>query len=174
MCMSNVVGSNAHRTTLRHVNRSYTNLFGAPLVFTTANIADSRSPVLNLIYMGATVTSWRLLEENAPPMPSAAEMRRRVAKDPVSQAIVFDLMMHLFLEHVLGVSRSTFRDGIAASGAFGAFGPVQAFFGPIETQGRGGLHAHMHVWVLGAVSSAFLANLRAGVEIPGLHQKLTR
>ena len=26
ICMSSVVGSNAHRTTLRHISRSYTNL----------------------------------------------------------------------------------------------------------------------------------------------------
>ena len=61
-------------------------------------------------------------------MPSAAEMRRRVAKDPVSQANVFDVMMHHFLEHVLGVSPTTLTDGIAASGGFGVLGAVQAFF----------------------------------------------
>ena len=36
-------------------------------------------------------------------MPSAREMLRRVAKDPVSQARLFDLMTQLFLQHVVGV-----------------------------------------------------------------------
>ena len=35
LCFHNVVGSNAHRTTLRHANNSYKLLFGPPLVFTT-------------------------------------------------------------------------------------------------------------------------------------------
>ena len=27
----------------------------------------------------------------------------------------------------------------------GLFGPVEAYHGAVETQGRGGLHAHIHV-----------------------------
>ena len=57
MCMSSVVGSNAHRTTLRHVSRAYCNLFGPPLVFTTVNPADTRSVIVKLMYDGADVAT---------------------------------------------------------------------------------------------------------------------
>jgi hypothetical protein len=154
VCMSHVVGSNAHRTYLRHVNVSYTLLFGPPLVFTTPNIADTRQPMMSLLYENGSVARWHLLEEHDPEMPAMQEMLRRVASDPVSQAVLFDEMMRLFFRHILGVdlprgqgyhSRS---DGIASEFGRGIFGVVQAFLAPIETQGRGGLHAHIHVWVL--------------------------
>ena len=90
MLLSNahVVGSDAHRTTLRHISASYTRLFGPPLVFTTPNIADTRNLMVSLMYEGADVQRWRLLEETAPEMPSTQEMLRRVAADPVAQATV--------------------------------------------------------------------------------------
>ena len=45
MLISNatIVGSDAHRTTLRHISSSYRLLFGPPLVFVTPNFADTRS-----------------------------------------------------------------------------------------------------------------------------------
>ena len=176
ICNSSIVGSDAHRTVLRHVNTSYRVLFGPPLVFTTPNIADAKNLVMSLLYEGAPVCKWRLLEEDAPDMPSAEDMLRRVAKDPVSQAEVFNLMMELFLEHVLGVSlpgrTEGVSDGVAASGAPGVFGFVRAYLGPVETQGRGGLHPHMHVWVLHPMMGSFFAALRAGESIPELESLL--
>ena len=146
LCMSSNVGSNAHRTMLRHVNVSYKLLFGAPLVFTTPNVSDTKNPIMNLMYMGQCVNSWRLLEAEAPEMPSAEEMLRRVARDPVSQAQFFHMMVMLFLEHVLGVDvQGVAADGVASAWGAGLFGTVVAYFGPVETQGRGGLHPHMHV-----------------------------
>ena len=116
----------------------------------------------------------RLLEEHAPTMPSIEKMRRLVARDPVGQALVFDLMLKLFLQHVLGVSPEMHADGVASAGGFGVFGPVQAYFGPVESQGRGGLHPHMHVWLLHSMTSSLLAQLRAGEDVEGLEQKLER
>ena len=175
LCNAQVIGSDAHRTVLRHVHNSYRHLFGPPLIFTTPNPVENRSLVMNLLYEGESVGAWRLLEEHAPPMPAVEEMLRRVARDPAAQAIFFDLMLRMFLEHVLGVlphgSSSHVSDGVAASGAVGAFGCVRAYLGPIETQGRGGLHPHMHVWVLQPMTAAFLARLRAGT-VEGLAEKV--
>ena len=168
LCMSSVVGSNAHRTTLRHVDNSYSVLFGPPLVFTTPNMADPMNIVMRLMYEGAELGSWRLLEEEAPEMPSIDEMCRRVARDPVSQAQFFEMMMRLFLEHVLGVLPGGCErvDGVSSAAGPDVMGCVQAFFGPVETQGRGGLHPHMHVWILHPMKALILDRLRRreGVE----------
>ena len=45
-------------------------------------------------------------------------------------------------------------DGAVASGQPGIFGAAQAYFAPVETQGRGGIHAHMCVWVRHPVSGS--------------------
>jgi hypothetical protein len=63
MCMNRVLGTNAHRTTLRHIGFGYRLLWGAPLVFTTPNVADTKHAMVKLMYEGQEVTSWRLLEE---------------------------------------------------------------------------------------------------------------
>ena len=84
-------------------------------------------------------------------LPKYRDMMRRVAQDPVSQTVCFELIMRLFFVHVLGArpecvggrrrgippkkrcSWDLCTDGVAApSTAPGIFGPVQAFRGEIE------------------------------------------
>ena len=64
-------------------------LFGPPLIFVTPNIADTKQPLLLIVQgeefiLGADVTA------------SYREMTQRVARDPVGQAIVFELLIRLF------------------------------------------------------------------------------
>ena len=59
-------------------------------------------------------------------MPPSARMREWVARDPASQAQVYDEMMKLFLRHVIGVSDTLASDGIASHAGFGIFGAVRA------------------------------------------------
>ena len=44
----------------------------------------------------------------------------------------------------------------------GLFGVVQAFSGPVETQGRGGFHAHVSVWVQNYLGGWIIDKLRNG------------
>jgi hypothetical protein len=202
------------------------------------------------MFDGASVAEWRLLEEHAPTMPYEEAMLRSVASDPVSQAILFDLMIKLFLHHVLGFAfclcaknnihkygpnsiqtlattpavllelqlelqlefgaretrplelqlefgaRVTTRvwvrrkrcfgfcslrinrkqilgvdittgkkpaHGVASEYGRGIFGVVHAFLAPVETQGRGGLHPHIHVWTLHPMKAHLLDQLRRGL-----------
>ena len=120
----------------------------------TPNLADVRSPFLLQLHLQndgvaeveefAIALDW---SQEAPDMPTAAAMRRVIARDPVSQARFFALMMDIFFEEVLGVLpplwRESYRagyarefeDGMATSLSGGVFGDVAAFCGPLETQG---------------------------------------
>ena len=107
--------------------------------------------------MDSTLDSERVI-------PKYRDMLLRLAKDPVGQTRVFHLIMRLFFQHVLGVRpdciesrrgsrrsdpREWCTDGLAASAcAPGIFGPVAAFRGEIEAQGRGSLHPHILVWLV--------------------------
>ena len=180
LCMNEVVGTNAHRAMLRHCSMGYRLLWGAPLVFTTPNVADTKHAMVKLLYEGEEVAAWRLLEEDDPDLGSKEEMLRRVAEDPFAQAVFSDLMIRLYLEHVVGVrvdSRTGFSDSVAARLATpGMFGLAQAFFGPVETQGRGGLHAHISVWMKHGLAGLDIDKLRHGKltakEMEDLEQKL--
>ena len=87
-------------------------------------------------------------------------------------------MMKLFLLHVVGVDISTARwrnvDGVASVLFIGIFGVVVAYFAPIETQGRGGIHAHMHLWILHPLTADVLDRLRRGHLDKELAQSLQR
>ena len=106
---------------------------------------------MKLIYEGKVVRkwnfidpddAWRQLEEHAPTMPSISEMLKRVARDPVGQAMVFDLTVRLFLEHVLGASSkpgsSEFGDGVAATDHGVSLDVCRAISGPLRRRVEGG------------------------------------
>ena len=99
---------------------------------------------------------------------------RNVAAEPASQARFFQEMETLFSEHFLGVdvnNRKGHPDGLASQYGRGVYGPVRAYFAPVETQGRGGLHFHMCVWISQPLRAQLLDRLRRGAD-DALLQKL--
>ena len=172
MAFADVVGTDGHRRLCRHEGVAYMALFGPPVTFCTPNLADTRQVML-LVVEGVEV---RLdaAEMDAGVLPKYRDMMQRLAGDPVGQTLVFELLMRLFFIHVLGVRPECLRnrrraktapprewctDGVAASSsAPGMFGPVLAFRGEVEAQGRGSLHPHILVWLV-CMSSRLLLRL---------------
>ena len=173
MSCADVLGTDGHRRLCRHEGNAYMQLFGAPIIFCTPNLADTKQ-VLLLNVQGMDI---RLDDADlaAVDLPRYRDMMQRLARDPVGQTRVFELIMRLFFIHVLGVrpecvqSRRRVRtsvprewctDGVAASSsAPGIVGPVQAFRGEIEAQGRGSLHPHILVWLIGIMQRELLCIL---------------
>ena len=163
-----LIGSDGHRRQLRGEGEAYTLRFGPPLEFVTPNLADNKQPLL-LIVQGEKFDFEREVEV------SYREMTQRLARDPVGQAVVFELMIRLFFIHVLGVrpelvgwERGAVRkaaerwagDGVAQDWPHvGLFGLIAAAFGPVEAQGRGSLHPHILVWLLQSSMQDVLAVL---------------
>ena len=167
MAFADVIGTDGHRTLCRHEGNAYMALFGPPLIFCTPNLADTKQKLL-MVVQGQEVNIDR--DDVAQGvLPAYREMMQRLARDPHGQTIVFELMMRLFFLHVLGVrpdclhnrrrAGATARqewctDGVAASSTQpGIFGPILAFRGEVEAQGRGSLHPHILVWLVGMASS---------------------
>ena len=120
---------------------------------------------------GSEVYTVDLLSEE-PDVPSAREMLRMIAKDPVAQARLFIISMRLFCEHVIGtgpfddclrhngkMEGPKFPDGFAASGLGGAFGMIAALHGPIEEQARLSIHPHILLWFVHAQSEQWLRSI---------------
>ena len=164
---SSIVGMEGHRSQIRLRGHAAGWHYGSAHLFVTPNLADVRSPLLLQLHLqsaSGTVEKCEVAldwDNEMPQMPSAAAMRRIVAMDPVSQARCFALMMDIFFEEVLGTlpplkresyrvgQHATFEDGIASSLQGGVFGDVAALSGPLETQGRGSLHPHILIVLLG-------------------------
>ena len=101
---ASLVGSDGHRKLLQREGVAYTLRYGPALVFATPNLADNKQPLL-LLVQGEPVELDAELEY------TYREMTERLAADPIGQAIVFELMMRLFFQHVLGV-RPEAQEGV--------------------------------------------------------------
>ena len=174
MAFADVVGTDGHRRLCRHEGVAYMRRFGPPVRFCTPNLADTKQRLL-LVVEGVEVRlDARELDSDV--LPKYRDMLQRLARDPVGQTLVFELVMRLFFIHVLAVRpecmqnrrrckaippREWCTDGIAASStAPSILGPVFAFRGEIEGQGRGSLHPHILVWLVAMSSLHLLRMLR--------------
>ena len=156
---SRVVGANAARTTERHICNSCRMMWGEPPSFTIANIDDAGQSLMKLPYdtgaHGKNSCVWSLLEEHDPDMLSKQQLLRMVASDATSQVLFFDTMTKIFVG--VDISSVLWRnvDWVVSVQLACNFGMVVAYSAPIERQGCGGIHAHMHL--------AFLHPLTADV-----------
>ena len=81
-------------------------------------------------------------------MLSKQQMLRMVAADATRQVLFFDTMTKIFVGVDICIALWRNVDGVVSVQLAGIFGMVVAYFAPIETQGRGGIHAHMHLAIL--------------------------
>ncbi len=94
LIMGRVVGSNGW-----HQFSAYTIFCGPPLIFCTPNIADNRN-LLILITQNETVN----LDLDADPelLISYSDLRLRVVNDPVGQCLIVEVLLRMFVLHLLG------------------------------------------------------------------------
>ncbi|ETV85619.1 hypothetical protein H257_02238 [Aphanomyces astaci] len=82
-------------------------------------------------------------------IPDKATMQQLAMNDNMASDTLFDRSIEAFIKVVVGFDKSTGRPRMTG----GLFGHVKAYFGMVETQGRGTLHLHLLVWVHGAPRS---------------------
>ncbi|CAF4393037.1 unnamed protein product [Rotaria sp. Silwood2] len=123
-----VMGSAYSRTALR--TRIHALIFnqGLPSIFLTLNPADTHSPVA-LYFAGVKLNLDNVQNEQLMDTYRRAEI---IASHPVGTAKFF----HLLIANIL----DTMIMG-------GVLGPVKAYFGTVESQGRGSLHLHLLIWL---------------------------
>ena len=91
---------------------------GAPSWFITFSPADNMHPI-SLNYADTK-------EEFTPELKGYDERYRLIAENPVAGARFFDMVVKLFIKHVLGVN----------SKHAGLYGDTEAYYGTVEQQGR--------------------------------------
>ena len=184
----NVLGSEGHRTQLRHTMRAYSVHFGHGNVFWTVNLADGRAALIVEIHLGPSETQrllppligkqhvekFRLnLLDECPRMPAGEDMLRMISEDPVAQARFRHIMMTTFWEIGLGHEPALmkerfpapwtrlYEDNYAASTYGGTWADPAATCAPDEIQDRGTQHSHAVSTLIG---HSFLPRLRRILE----------
>ncbi|XP_037041958.1 uncharacterized protein LOC119078504 [Bradysia coprophila] len=124
----NVQGSVQARSKLRVNLHSLIYNKGLPHIFLTINPADTCNPI-SLYICGVDIDFENVFNK----FPSGYVRSQITASHPVSTATFFNYL----IENI-----------ISALIMGGVLGPMDSYFGPVESQGRGSLHVHMLLWLL--------------------------
>jgi hypothetical protein len=123
-----VMGSAHSRSALRTKIHALCFYVGLPSLFVTINPADINSPVA-LYFAGINLDLDNILPLE---LRTVYERAQIIATHPVATAKFFNTLIKNILQClVLG----------------GVLGPVKAYFGTVESQGRGSLHLHLLIWL---------------------------
>jgi hypothetical protein len=123
-----VMGSAYSRSNLRTQIHALIYSQGLPSIFMTINPADIHSRVV-LYFAGVNLDLDEILPDT---IPSTFQRAQIVASHPVATARFFNVL----ISSILG---SLVKNGV--------LGPTKAYFGTVESQGRGSLHLHILLWL---------------------------
>jgi len=124
-----VMGSAHSRSLLRSQIHGLIFNQGLPSIFLTINPADINSRIA-LYFAGVNLDLDAIIPNNLPSTYQRAEI---IASHPVATAKFFDRLVTTVLETMIAGEK--------------VLGPVKAYFGTVESQGRGSLHLHMLIWL---------------------------
>jgi hypothetical protein len=139
---SHVQGSLTQKKYMRNQVWSLISYLGAPSWFVTFSPADIKHPLC--LYYADTKETFEIRINSY----SDSEAYSLICDNPVAGARFFQVMVKLFIRHILGVD--TDHGGI--------FGTTSGYYGTVEQQGRLTLHMHMLVWLKGALSPQEIRN----------------
>ncbi|CAF4661687.1 unnamed protein product, partial [Rotaria sp. Silwood2] len=122
------MGSTYSRTALRTRIHALIYNQGLPSIFLTLNPADIHSPVA-LYFAGVKLDLDNIQIEQLMTTYKRAEI---IASHPVATAKFFHLLITNILDTMI---------------VGGVLGPIKAYFGTVENQGRGSLHLHLLIWL---------------------------
>lgn len=112
-----------------------------PNIWLTINPSDIHNPIAQF-FAGASID----LDDFHPGMsPTVTERAIRIAQDPYAAALFFHVFIERMLEDVFGIKGAQGSSYIRRTP--GVLGPVNAYVGAVEAQGRGTLHLHALLWL---------------------------
>ena len=153
---SRIQGSDQARYRLRSEIWSTSAVLGPPSLWITINPSDLHDPIAQ-VFAGEEINMDEFMAHLGPDKDHRA---KNIADDPYAAAKFFHFMIATILETLLGVkvTPAQVKSGV------GVFGRVTAYFGVVESQGRGTLHLHLLVWFKHVPSSDEMSALLKSEE----------
>ena len=146
-----VMGSDQSRYKLRSQIWSTTMKKGPPSIWITINPSDLNDPIAQ-VFAGADIDMDAFASHCG---PDKRQRAKNVASDPYASAKFFHFMIRTILETLFQIKITKQR---VMTGK-GLLGRISAYFGTVESQGRGTLHLHMLIWLENAPSPDELLEL---------------
>ena len=136
---SRVSGTDQARYRLRSQIWSTSTILGPPSLWITINPSDLHDPIAQ-IFAGEEIDMDKFMATLG---PDKARRAKNVADDPYAAAKFFHFMIATILETLFQIKVTSAQ----VKSGMGVFGRVAAYFGTVESQGRGTLHLHLLVWL---------------------------
>ncbi len=136
---SRVIGSDSARFKLRSQIWSTSICFGPASAWMTWNPDPEHNPVAQ-VFVGNDIDLDHFV---AAAGPSITHRLQSIASGGYRSAQYFDFIIRTVLETLFAIRVSRNR----VYSKKGVFGKVQAYFGGVESQGRGTLHLHLLMWL---------------------------
>ena len=140
---ANVQGTDESRKSIRTKIWSATVILNPPNLWITINPSDTQDPIAQVM-AGVEID---LDKFDSRVGPSSKERNSTIAKDPYASARFFHLVIHVILEELFGLTAA--KGGKKIQRKPGIVGELKAYIGSVEAQGRGSLHLHIIMWLVG-------------------------
>jgi hypothetical protein len=144
-----VIGSNESRYQMRGQIWSTCVFLGPPSVWMTINPSDINNPIAQ-IFAGENIDLNDLASIVEP-----ANRAKNIANDPYAAAKFFHFMIRTIFETLLQIK----VEGNRVKSGMGIMGRIAAYFGIVESQGRGTLHLHLILWLCDSPRSDVIQEL---------------
>ena len=151
-----VMGSDQSRYQLRSQMWSTCIYISPPSLWITINPCDLHDPIVQ-IFVGEKIDMDKL---SAFVGPDKDKRAKNIADDPYAAAKFFHFLIKTVLETLFGIEVTPYQ---IHSGK-GIYGRVAAYFGAVESQGRGSLHLHLIVWLKNTPTADEILELLKGEE----------
>ena len=143
-----VMGSNQARAKCRVELHAQIFSSGLPSIFITINPCDLHHP-LAMKFAGVDLDIDNLIPDM---MPNSQERAAIVASHPVGIAQFFNKLIETVMSTLIRYNHQQHRSH--AGGRI--LGEIEAYYGTVEESGRGALHLHMLLWLVGNVNPSGL------------------
>lgn len=140
-----VMASDQARYQLRSQIWSTSIYINPPSLWITINPCDLHDPIAQ-VFCGEEIDLDTFI---ATAGPSKEKRAQNIAKDPYAAAKFFHFIIRAVLHTLFRITVTPYK----VTSKMGVLGEVSAYFGTVESQGRGSLHLHMLLWLKGAPSS---------------------
>lgn len=150
---ANVQGTDESRKSIRTKIWSATVMLNPPNLWITINPSDTQDPIAQVM-AGIEID---LDKFNSMVGPSSKERNSTISKDPYASAHFFHLVIQVVLEELFGLTAAKGAKKIQRKP--GIVGELKAYIGSVEAQGRGSLHLHIIMWLVGGPTAEQMKEL---------------
>lgn len=144
-----IMGTDESRLKVRGQIKGVTAMVGPPSLWITINPADTADPIAQVI--AGDKINLDNFEKTAG--PNSDQRSQTISEDPYAAAKFFHFIINVVIEELFGLQKADSHNQTVKRKE-GVFGKVAAYVGTVEAQGRGTLHLHIVLWLVGALTPA--------------------